>query len=350
MKTFRIKQREVGRYLEPYIIAEIGVNHEGSLDLAKRLIEEAAVGGAHAAKFQAYKAEKLAAKDSPSYWDLSKEPSTSQFALFKKYDAFEPSDYELLAQHCQETGIDFLSTPFDLETVDFLNNLVPAFKVASADITNVPQLRKVASTGKPIILSTGAATIPEIEFAVDTLRQSGCHDLALLHCVLNYPTPAARAQLGVIERLKMVFPDCVIGYSDHVVPDAEITALQVAVLLGATIIEKHFTHDKSLPGNDHYHAMDMHDLKRFLVKLKLIKDLIGRGPKNLDYELEARRNARRSIVAAREIPAGDVLSEENLSVKRPGYGLSPIFWDYLLGLKANKDIKQDQLLSLQDIG
>ena len=154
-----------------------------------------------------------------------------------------------------------MSTPFDLDAVDFLNPLMPAFKVASADITNVPLIRKCAKQGKPLIMSTGAATLAEIEFALQTAKDAGATEISILHCVLNYPTPEENAQLGMIEVLKRVYPEQIIGYSDHVCPDETISALEVACLKGACILEKHFTHDKTLPGNDHYHAMDKEDLK-----------------------------------------------------------------------------------------
>jgi len=345
----KIGAREIGRPYEPYVIAEIGVNHGGSMELAKRLIDEVARGGAHAAKFQSYKAELIASRKSPAYWDTSKEPTRSQFELFKKYDMFGPDEYGELARHCAGVGVDFLSTPFDLEAVEFLDPLMPAFKVASADITNVPLLRRVAGMGKPVILSTGAATLPEIEFAAQELRSHGCRDLALLHCVLNYPTPAEHAQLGMISTLRRVFPDCVIGYSDHVVPDGSLSPLEAAMLLGATILEKHFTHDKTLPGNDHYHAMDQADLNRFMKKAETYRVLAGTGGKNLSLEQAARLHARRSVVARVGIRKGESFTPDNLIVKRPGHGISPVHWDLIIGRRATADIEEDDLLTWSDL-
>jgi N-acetylneuraminate synthase len=350
-KTFRIGKFEVGCPMNPYIIAEIGVNHEGSIELAKQLIDEAVEGGAHAAKFQSYKAGKIASKFSPAYWDLNKEPTDSQYKLFQKYDNFEPQHYKELADYCYKKGIDFMSTPFDLDAVDFLEPLVPAFKIASADITNIPLLRKVARTGKPIIISTGASSLPEIQMVVDELSLFGAQEIALLHCILNYPTSVERAQLGMIQTLQRVFPCCVIGYSDHVVPDETISAFECAMMLGSCILEKHFTHDKSLPGNDHYHAMDKEDLKRFKLKLQKYKIMLGEfAQKNLEFEAAARQHARRSIVAARNIKAGELLTEENLIVKRPAHGISPIHWDLVLGKKASHDIEYDMPLEWIMIG
>jgi N-acetylneuraminate synthase len=342
---FKIANVEVGDNLSPYIIAEIGVNHEGSMELAKRLIDEAAAGGAHAAKFQSYKASKIASKNSPAYWDQTKEPTDSQFKLFQKYDGFGEQEYVALAKHCEEVGIHFMSTPFDLDAVDFLAPLMPAFKVASADITNVPLIRKCASQGKPLIISTGAATFPEIEFALTTAKEAGATEISLLHCVLNYPTPEENAQLGMIETLKRIFPDVVIGYSDHVAPDETISALEASMLLGACILEKHFTHDKTLPGNDHYHAMNESDLKAFVEKQKTYKKLIAGDTKDISKESAARLHARRSIVANGAIKAGEIITEDMLIAKRPAHGISPVHWDDIVGKTAKQDIADDDLLT-----
>lgn len=330
--------------LNPYIIAEIGVNHEGDMELAKQLIREAKEGGAHAAKFQSYKAEKIASKNSPAYWDTSKEPTDSQYKLFKKYDGFGEEQYKELAKYCNEIGIDFLSTPFDLEAVDFLNPLMPLFKVASADITNIPLIRKCSSTGKPLVMSTGASSLAEIQMAVDIAKEAGATEIVLLHCVLNYPTPEDHAQLGMIQVLKRAFPDCMIGYSDHVVPDEAISALEVAVLSGCVVLEKHFTHDKKLPGNDHYHAMDKTDLAQFVKKLTTYKTLVSTENKDLSKESAARKHARRSIVINGEVKKGEVFTEDNLIAKRPAHGISPIHWDEVVGSKAACDLEDDTIL------
>ena len=348
---FKIKDFEVGHPFNPYIIAEIGVNHEGEMQLAKRLIREAKEGGAHAAKFQSYKAEKIASKDSPAYWDQEKEPTGSQFALFKKYDSFSVENYIELADYCNELKIDFMSTPFDLDAVAFLEPLMPMYKIASADITNVPLLRRCAEQGKPIVVSTGASSIEEIRFAVTTLRKSGANSITLLHCVLNYPTPLNRAQLGMIDVLKKEFPDCLIGYSDHVVPDKTISALEVAALKGAVILEKHFTHDKKLPGNDHYHAMDKTDLRAFVEKLKIYQVLnSGSNTKDLSKEQLARLHARRSIVTKHDIKKGEILDETNLICKRPAHGISPVHWDEIIGTRATVNIEEDMQIQWEMIG
>ncbi|MCB0761544.1 MAG: N-acetylneuraminate synthase family protein [Flavobacteriales bacterium] len=328
---------------DPYIIAEAGVNHEGSMDLAKRLIDEAAEGGAHAIKFQTYKAETIASKDSPYYWDITKEPTRSQFELFKKYDSFWKDEYGKLKAYCDEVGIEFMSTAFDVESADFLNDMMPAYKISSSDITNIPFIEYQCRFGKPIILSTGASYLWEVQQAVEAIEKHG-NTLCLMHCVLNYPTPDKHANLGMIKGLIDKFPQVVPGYSDHTLP-GDMDNLIASCLLGATVIEKHFTHDKSLPGNDHYHAMDKEDLKRFWEKWKHTRELLGGYVLTaLESEEPARRNARRSLVAQRAIPAGQVITREDLTWKRPAHGVSPRDIDQVVGKKAVRAINEDDII------
>ncbi|EMN13024.1 N-acetylneuraminate synthase family protein [Leptospira borgpetersenii] len=337
-------------FFDPYVIAEIGVNHEGSIDIAKRLIDEAKDGGADGAKFQTYKAETLASKNSPSYWDRTQEPTASQFELFKKYDSFGWKEYEILAKHCQSVGIDFLSTPFDLEAVEHLASQMPFIKVASADITSVPLLRSIAKYSKPVILSTGSSTIPEIDFAMRELHANGANEIILLHCILNYPTKPENANLGMIQDLQRIFPHHWIGYSDHTPPDLEMKSLITATLFGSVVLEKHFTHDKTLPGNDHYHAMDKEDLKRFKRKLKEFESLIGSSEKApLQSEELSRKNARRSIVLSKNLSKGSKIKEQDITFKRPAHGISPIFWDDVIGRVINRDLLEDHILNWEDL-
>lgn len=336
---------------KPYIIAEIGVNHEGSMTNAKRLVELAKKGGADAAKFQSYKAKALASKNSPAYWDTTKEKTLSQFELFKKHDSFGPDEYKELAVYCREVGIDFISTPFDDEAIDFLDPLVPFFKVASADLTNTPFLRNVAKTGKPVLLSTGASTLGEIDVALNTLEDAGSSDIVLLHCVLNYPTENSKAHLRMIEGLRRAYPDRIIGYSDHTMPDFEMTSLVTAHLLGALVIEKHFTADKTLEGNDHYHAMDESDLQRFVKNIDKVHDLLGSLMHKCPTPSEAisRKNARRSIVLARSVNAGHCLAPNDLTCKRPGTGVSPTHWDEVIGRNVARALQEDHVLHWEDL-
>lgn len=328
---------------QPYVIAEAGVNHEGSMDIARRLIDEAAEGGADAIKFQSYKASTLASKDSPAYWDTTKEPTTSQFELFQKHDKFWKGEFEALKKHCDTVGIAFMSTPFDVESAIFLNDLMDVYKISSSDITNKPFIEFLCDFNKPILMSTGAAHLYEIAEAVSWIEAKG-NALALLHCVLNYPTMDENAALGMIPALCKAFPQYVIGYSDHTLPK-DMQILQVATMLGARILEKHFTHDKTLPGNDHYHAMDKEDLKLFRRNMTRMLDAVGPlAITALASEAPARRNARRSLVAARAIAAGAVIIKEDLTWKRPAHGISPRNFDEVLGMTARADIAEDTVL------
>ena len=342
---------------EPFIIAEAGVNcYEiarelgvSPLEAAERMIVEAARAGADAIKFQSYKADKLVIRDSPAYWDTSKEPTTSQFELFSKYDGFDESDYRTLADCAANNGIIFMSTPFDHDAVDFLDALVPAFKIASADITNMPLIRHVAAKNKPVFLSTGAATLEEIKEAVSVVTSQGNSQIAILHCVLNYPTQYERANLLVIERLRRMFPDFLVGYSDHTLPDAGMLVLTAAYVLGARVLEKHFTLNKSLPGNDHYHAMDPSDLRTAIRNLGFIREVLGSGEKHVANEMPAIVHARRSIVARASIPKGTRIEASHIICKRPGLGISPRLRDLVIGRVTKRDLQPDEVISWEDL-
>jgi sialic acid synthase SpsE len=327
----------------PYIIAEAGVNHEGSMDTARRLIDEAKEGGADAIKFQTYKADTIASKHSPAYWDTTKEPTLSQHELFSKHDKFWKNEMVALKQHCDSVGIEFMSTPFDIESADFLNELMDVYKISSSDLTNKPFIEHICRFGKPIILSTGASHLWEIQEAVSWIEKHG-NPLALLHCVLNYPTPDPNANLGMILGLKQAFPGHLIGYSDHTLPK-DMKVCEIATLLGALIIEKHFSHDKTLPGNDHYHAMDKEDLKLFRKNLQRVFGLLGTFEvAALEDEEPARQNARRSLVAKVDIPAGKTIAESDLTFKRPAHGVSPKYIDEIIGRRAGRAIEKDELI------
>ena len=327
--------------LLPFIIAEIGVNHEGSIDKAKIMIDQAKEGGADAVKFQSYKAETLASKNSPAYWDLSKEPTKSQFELFKKHDSFWKKEFEELKNYCDKVKIEFMSTPFDITSSNFLNDMMNVFKISSSDLNNKPFINHISKFGKPIILSTGASTIEEIKEAVSWIKPSKVH-LCLLHCVLNYPTPNDQARLKKIKELKQNFPNNLIGYSDHTLPQKMLPCIS-ATLLGADVIEKHFTYDKSLLGNDHYHAMDIEDLKEFKSTLNLLNKLyVSDNFNNLNSQKKAILNARRSLVTAKPLKIGEVITTEHLIFKRPGNGISPKEIDAIIGKKVKINIDEDQ--------
>lgn len=332
----------------PYVIAEAGVNHEGKMEIAQRLVAEAAEAGADAIKFQTYKAETLASKDSPAYWDTSKESATNQYELFKKHDSFWKKEFEELKKCCDKAGITFLSTPFDVQSAYFLNDLMDVFKISSSDITNKPFIEFLCHFGKPVLLSTGASELSEIAEAVQWIEAKG-NSLCLMHCVLNYPTADENAALGMIPALKRIFPNHAVGYSDHTLP-GDMRNLETAVLLGASVIEKHFTHDKTLPGNDHYHAMDMRDLKSFYKRIR--NTLATIGPltvRALPEEEPARRNARRSLVAVRNISAGERITGADLTWKRPAHGISPKYIDKVIGMTARRVLPEDTVLQWTDL-
>lgn len=335
-------------FRRPFVIAEAGVNHEADMDLAYRLINEAKEGGADAIKFQSYKAETIASKHSPYYWDLDKEPTKSQYKLFKKYDHFWKNEFEQLKRYCDQIEIEFLSTPFDLESAIFLNDLMSAYKVSSSDLNNKPFISFICGFHKPIILSTGASYIDEIDRSVKWITSAG-NRVALLHCILNYPTDNSNANLSMMCDLQKRFPDLMIGYSDHTLPQ-QMKILEMSVLLGAKIIEKHFTFDKSLPGNDHYHAMDKEDLKLLNRKIDEIESILGGSPKEpIETEFISRRNARRSLVLSCNLKKGDYIYSECLTWKRPGTGIEPSEIEKVLGLTVNKDLEIDHILNWEDI-
>lgn len=284
------------------------------------MIHAAADAGANAAKFQAVNPDTLVSKHAPTYFQQDGNPAKTQHEFFSRTPMLTRDDYAHLAHVCQFAGVDFLCTPFDVETVEWLNPLVPAFKIASADITNIPLLEAVARTGKRVYLSTGAATRHEIGTAWGTLKNNGNRDVVEMHCVLSYPTLPGDAQLGIIPTLRNGVGQ--VGYSDHTLFNLDV--LTTAWLLGATVIEKHFTLDKTLPGNDHYHSMDPTDLRALVAKFKELQAMIGDGEKRvLPCEEAARLNARQSWHAARDLHAGRVLRKGDFVLKRPGTGLPP---------------------------
>ncbi|MEX2137584.1 MAG: N-acetylneuraminate synthase family protein [Chloroflexota bacterium] len=314
------------------------------MEIARRLIHEAAEGGADAIKFQTYRADTLASRDSPAYWDTSEEPTHSQFELFRRYDTFWKSEFEALKVECDSAGIEFMSTPFDTESADFLNDLMDVYKISSSDLTNLPFISLICRFGKPVLLSTGASYLWEIEEAVQVIRDGG-NPFCLMHCILNYPTADFDANLAMIHDLRRRFPEALPGYSDHTRPNEEMDVLTVAALSGARVLEKHFTHDKTLPGNDHYHAMDMRDLKEFRRRNDRIVGLLGQPHKRpLPSEEPSRQNARRSLVARVTLSRGTLIAEDNLTWKRPASGISPREINRVVGRRAAIDIAEDAIL------
>ena len=338
----------------PYLIAEMSVNFYDTaktigispLDAAKLYIDKAAEAGIDCAKFQSYKAGTIVSKNSPAYWDTTKEPTKTQYELFLKHDSFDEKDYRELCNYTHEKGMDFTSTPFDYASADYLENMVDFYKISSSDLSNLPFIRHIGSKGKPVVMSVGAAYLSEVDEAVRALREVGCKDITLLHCVLSYPTNPKDANLRVIETLKKDFPDVKIGFSDHVAPDDTMMTLAAAYMLGAEVIEKHFTLDKTLPGNDHYHAGDPEDFQKAISNFKWIDMIMGSEEKTvLECELVPRREARRSLVLTRDMKSGEIIKASDIMPKRPGTGISPKFTDIVIGRTIRDDLKEDTVLA-----
>lgn len=339
---------------KPYVIAEMGVNFYDTakalnitpLQAAKMYIDQAAEAGVDCAKFQSYKAGTIVSKNSPAYWDTTKEPTKTQYELFLKHDHFGEEEYRVLCEYTHAKGMDFTSTPFDYASADYLEDMVDFYKISSSDLTNLPFIRHIAKKGKPVYVSVGAAYLHEVDAAIQALREEGCKDIVLFHCVLSYPTKPEDANLRVIQTIKTIYPEIRVGFSDHVAPDDTMMTLATAYILGAEVIEKHFTLDKSLPGNDHYHGGDPDDFKKAIANFRWIDTVLGSPEKRvLDCEIVPRREARRSLVLTRDMKAGEVLRAEDLMAKRPGTGISPQFTDVVIGRTIIKDLPEDTILT-----
>lgn len=323
-----------------FIIAEAGVNHNGSVDLAKSLIDEAVEAKCDAVKFQTFKAENVVSKiaQKAEYQKHTTGAQESQLEMIKKlelsYDSFKE-----LNEYCRDKGILFLSTPFDLESIDFLASLeMPIFKIPSGEITNLPYLRKINSYGKKVILSTGMSDLKEIEEALAVLKDCG---VVLLHANTQYPTPVEDVNLLAMKTMADKF-GVEVGYSDHTL-GIEIPIAAVAI--GAKVIEKHFTLDKNMNGPDHKASLEPDELKEMVQKIRNIEKSLGDGKKAPSKsETPNKEIARKSIVAKTKISKGDILSEKNITVKRPGNGISPMKWDEIIGSVANNNYEEDELI------
>lgn len=338
----------------PYVIAEMGVNFYDTakalnispMEAAKMYIDEAAKAGVDCAKFQSYKAGTIVSKNSPAYWDTTKEPTKTQYELFLKHDSFGEEDYKELCDYTHSKGMDYTSTPFDYASADYLESMVDFYKISSSDLSNLPFIYHIGTKGKPVVLSVGAAYLSEVDEGIRTLEKAGCKDITILHCVLSYPTDPSNANLRIIETLKKDFPNVKIGFSDHVAPDDTMMTLATAYLLGSDVIEKHFTLDKTLQGNDHYHSGDPEDFKKAIANFKWIDTVLGSPEKTvLDCELVPRREARRSLVLTRDMKKGEEITLEDIMPKRPGTGISPVYTDIVVGRKVLQDLEEDTILT-----
>lgn len=330
-----------------YIIAEAGDNHNGDFNTALKLVDVAKRAGADCVKFQTFVTEEIISKyaEMAEYQKKNTGKEESQFEMVKRLElSFD--EFRKIKEYCDRVGIQFLSTPFDLKSVDFLNELgVPFFKIPSGEITNYPYLIKIAHTGKPVVMSTGMCEPDEILAAINVLEKNGSGEITLLHCNTEYPTPLKDVNLYAMRTMKKMFGKKV-GYSDHT---KGIEVPVAAVALGACVIEKHFTLDKNMPGPDHKASLEPDELGRMVKNIRNIEIALGDGVKHVSES--ERKNiaiARKSIVARRNIQEGEILTEDNLAVKRPGTGINPMQWMEVLGTRAVRDFKEDELIEIRE--
>lgn len=328
-------------------IAEAGVNHNGDIEQAKALVDVAANAGADFVKFQTFKADDLVTKNAPKaeYQEKNDGAGETQHSMLKRLE-LSPDMHSQIIDHCDLRGIKFLSTGFDIKTVAFLDGLgLPIVKIPSGELTNLPYIRYVGSLARDVILSTGMATLGDIERAILALEISGTtrDKITVLHCTTEYPTPMHEANLSAMETIKDAFAVNV-GYSDHT---AGIEVAIAAVALGAKVIEKHFTLDKNLPGPDHLASLEPDELAKLVEGIRNIELAMGDGVKRpTPSEEKNALIARKSLVAAEDINVGDVFSEANVAVKRPGIGISPMRWDEIIGRKAHRRFKKNELIEI----
>jgi len=349
METINIDGKTVGKGKAPYFIAEIGSNHNGDMDLCKKMIDEAIACGADAVKFQSWTKSSLISKAeyarNTEYSDKKKHFGSLE-AMVERYQ-FTSQQHEEIASYCEKAGISFLSSCFSNEEVDLLDSLnVPVFKIASMDINNLPLLEYVATKGKPVILSTGMASLGEVETAVATLSSSGSGPIALLHCVSIYPPNFETINLRNISTLEMAF-DIPVGFSDHTLG----TAIPIAAIaLGACIIEKHFTLDKNLPGWDHAISADPVEMRKIVQEGKEVYLSLGNTIRTVnDDEIEKRKKFRRSVVLKRNMKMGEIITKGDIDFKRPGTGINPTEVQYVIDRSLSRDLESDVELKWSDL-
>ncbi len=328
-----------------FIIAEAGVNHNGSVKLARRLVDEAVLAGADCIKFQTFNSRNLVSAHAPKaeYQKKTTDSEESQLDMLRKLELSKEAFVEL-RDYCRQKGIMFLSTPFDLESIDFLASIgMKTWKVPSGEVTNFPFLRAIGKRKESVIMSTGMCTLDEVGAALEVLRRFGSTDITLLHCTTEYPAPYDSVNLNAMLTLRKKF-GCRVGYSDHT---RGIEVPVAAVAMGATVIEKHFTLDRNMEGPDHRASLEPEELKRMVRSIRNVELAHGDGVKKpSEAEKKNIAIARKSIVAARDIRKGEALGEENLTAKRPGNGISPMLWEAVLGTKAVRDFSEDELIEL----
>lgn len=343
MKILQIGNKRIGDGEPCFIIAEAGVNHNGDIGRAKKMVRAAADAGADAVKFQTFSAERIASKGAGKarYQKETTDASESQYDMLKKLE-LAPADFHALSSCAEKNGIIFLSSPFDCGSVDLLEEVgVGAYKVPSGEITNAPLLSRIARTGKPVILSSGMADLTEIGDAVSVLRTGGAGGIVLLHCVTSYPAPIESLNLKVMNTLRIRFR-IPVGFSDHT---QGILAPVIARALGACVIEKHFTLKRTLPGPDHAASLEPGELARMVREVRTVDLALGDGRKRIHpVEREIRKVARKSLVAGSDIPKGSEITMEMIEVKRPGTGIAPADLSQVIGRKTRQRIRKDTVL------
>ena len=327
-----------------YIIAEAGVNHNGDINLAYQLVDAAKAAGVDCIKFQTFKSENLVSHTAQkAEYQKAATGDSSQQDMLKQLE-LSFGEFVSLKEYCDRKGICFLSTPFDFESIEFLNSIeMPFWKIPSGEVTNYPYLVALAKTGKPVVMSTGMCEMQEIEDAIAVLRENGASDIKLLHCNTEYPTPYEDVNLRAMKTLRDAF-GVEVGYSDHT---KGIEVPIAAVAMGAAVIEKHFTLDRNMEGPDHKASLEPQELKQMVDSIRHIEAALGSGDKRPSpSEKKNMAVARKSIVAAKRIKAGDILTEENITVKRPGNGICPMRWKEVLGTRAVRDFEEDELIEI----
>ena len=344
MQKIQIGKKHIGEGQPCYIIAEAGVNHNGDLRIAKKLVKSAARAGADAVKFQTFSAESIATRTArkAAYQKRRSKATESQYEMLRRLELPREA-FETLFSYAEACGIEFLSSPFDLTSADLLESIgVAAFKVPSGEITNIPLLSRIGGFNKPIILSTGMATLNEIREGIETLRTKGAQKIVLLHCVTSYPAPLESINLRMIETLAREFA-LPVGFSDHT---EGVTAAIIARALGACVIEKHFTLDRNLPGPDHKASVEPAVLADMVKQVRLTESALGEGIKSIGRtESAIRKIARKSLVAAIIIPKGTKLNREMIDIKRPGTGIETKHLDTVIGMTARRAIQKDTVIS-----
>ncbi len=343
-----IKDRTIGETSPVFIVAEAACNHMCDIDLALKMVDIASEKGADAIKFQTYKAENLVTRNANSFWGNEE---ISQLDYYKRLDRFGRSEYSKIFSYGHKKGIICFSSPFDEESVDMLNDLnMPVFKIASCDIPNIRLIRHIAKKEKPIIISTGASTTEEINMAIETIKKAGNNQIVLMACTLSYPTKFQDANFLRINTLKEQYPDMLIGLSDHTEPDDGMVAPSIAVALGAKVIEKHFTLDRSMTGSGHYFAVSPSDLEKMVQSIRFSEKLLGDGSLGVsDSEKIAWERARRGIVASRQLRKGEKIGPDMIAMKRPARGLSCSKIDSVIGKKLKSDIDMDTAITMDMI-